>query len=719
MAGFGERLTNFVFELEQEEATSEDSDSVSSATLGNPIQEISANLKSLQSHANRFQTTVKQCKCARGVEKKYDILPATSLNLSELPISILNNFITKCPQCKKQRYEIVSCPDFLFVQLMYPITVPVDQNGMEKIMEGTKILIKNFYYLPICTVYSCGSSYKIGIKRNLEWKQIDKNLSEKKKNYTFHLIVYKKANFNDFFIFEGIKSSLQTICQFLKPLITLLPPSQLPKKVNSLTFLLHSVVMGVKPIDNNVLFGMFLRTIITKMGNLLQVVDITEKIIKILLEQLQNEGSEICNYFQIHIKLCECAGNTVKQYNILPTLNSSNFCEMIENLAQQMNQNCINCTKKRYEVIKSPKILILQAVGGCRISSSQVEFAEVIDLDFDMYFFSKVFYTCNKTHKNQILHLNNTFLGSLNGVVKFILLTGLETDEKINWLKKLVEIEKLQLEIDELKKVSENNALQFDRFVDEPRWNVNSWGCELTGTLIEFEVLSNLSSNLKEIRSTENVQLRIQNHPFAKGSLRYAFHCKLQISSSEYEALVGKLQIYSSYSKSEADRTIDDVKTILIAQYYSNIYNNFNPDKRIVYSSIKLLRLNTLWNNRQFIILEEKLNGKWVKFNNNSTYVNLKDKAQTAQAFSHFTFDHSNGNALLTDIQGVRTMFGYKFTDPAIHTPSGKSGSNLGLDGINDFFKNHKCNSICVALGLKKSPLQDDDEDVSGTKLIL
>ena len=80
-----------------------------------------------------------------------------------------------------------------------------------------------------------------------------------------------------------------------------------------------------------------------------------------------------------------------------------------------------------------------------------------------------------------------------------------------------------------------------------------------------------------------------------------------------------------------------------------------------------------------------------------------------AIAFSHFTYDVTGGYLLVCDLQGIVTTNGkgektLLLTDPAIHCSKhirfGKT--NLGLKGINRFFKKHVCNKYCSALGLKK-----------------
>jgi len=73
---------------------------------------------------------------------------------------------------------------------------------------------------------------------------------------------------------------------------------------------------------------------------------------------------------------------------------------------------------------------------------------------------------------------------------------------------------------------------------------------------------------------------------------------------------------------------------------------------------------------------------------------------KTAQAFSHFTYDASQGQILICDIQGVQGIY----TDPQIHTVNGKGfgSGNLGHTGIRAFLLRHVCNEVCRAVGLEK-----------------
>ena len=90
-----------------------------------------------------------------------------------------------------------------------------------------------------------------------------------------------------------------------------------------------------------------------------------------------------------------------------------------------------------------------------------------------------------------------------------------------------------------------------------------------------------------------------------------------------------------------------------------------------------------------------------MKFNGNDGYVNDAlgaDKgADVAAAFTHFTFDQTDGDEMCADIQGV----GLEWTDPQLHSKVREYGpGDLGGEGMKLFFESHVCNKMCNMLQL-------------------
>ena len=81
----------------------------------------------------------------------------------------------------------------------------------------------------------------------------------------------------------------------------------------------------------------------------------------------------------------------------------------------------------------------------------------------------------------------------------------------------------------------------------------------------------------------------------------------------------------------------------------------------------------------QRVTVEDFIVGRYEKFvSNNGTF----RFPGTLTAFAHFSYDHSGGELIVVDLQGVRTDNGYTLTDPAIHsTVKGDIDSDFGRDG--------------------------------------
>lgn len=95
------------------------------------------------------------------------------------------------------------------------------------------------------------------------------------------------------------------------------------------------------------------------------------------------------------------------------------------------------------------------------------------------------------------------------------------------------------------------------------------------------------------------------------------------------------------------------------------------------------------------------LEGPYIKHNNNSGFVDESHRV-TPQLFSHFTFQASQGELIVVDIQGVDDLY----TDPQIHSRSGKYGEgNLGVRGMAHFFATYVPSPLAQRLGLPAFPM--------------
>jgi len=103
-------------------------------------------------------------------------------------------------------------------------------------------------------------------------------------------------------------------------------------------------------------------------------------------------------------------------------------------------------------------------------------------------------------------------------------------------------------------------------------------------------------------------------------------------------------------------------------------------------------------------LVEPKITGEYVKFNSNTGYAD--DEFHTMQALSHYTYHASGGRHLVCDLQGGRYETCYVLTDPVVLSQKvGKFGpTDLGPDGIANFFQYHKCGKFCDPAWLTAKP---------------
>ena len=288
-----------------------------------------------------------------------------------------------------------------------------------------------------------------------------------------------------------------------------------------------------------------------------------------------------------------------------------------------------------------------------------------------------------------------------------------ELEQQVSRLKLEKEIKKKkreELRILELKKKIEDlKNGEYDE-AEDIDLDSDAHAMELTGKIQKYSVDTHRNFSLS-LDYEECATIRIAKTSFAEGTFRKAYFCKY----SGIPALaVGKILKETKREKQDCEL---DLQALLIAHHFCDKFNSLDPPKKIRYTSVFLLKLDYPFMGAFYISIEERLPGKFIKFNNNSEYVNIKEKCRTAQAFSHFTHQSSKGSLMITDVQGAKLADNsFAFTDPAIHSTRGSFGGADRKDrGMKEFFENHECNHICLELKLKKSVYQLKADDHSET----
>ena len=145
-----------------------------------------------------------------------------------------------------------------------------------------------------------------------------------------------------------------------------------------------------------------------------------------------------------------------------------------------------------------------------------------------------------------------------------------------------------------------------------------------------------------------------------------------------------------------------DMGSQAVASYLAKEFSLRYPESPIEFVQAQLLDLGESSFPFRFMALEPWIPGKYEKKTSNAGQI-AKD-SDLAQAFSHFTWDRTEGDIMVVDIQGVENTL----TDPQIHCQdTDRFGrGNLCCKGMDAFFLNHVCNDICHTLKLQAHPHQ-------------
>lgn len=218
-----------------------------------------------------------------------------------------------------------------------------------------------------------------------------------------------------------------------------------------------------------------------------------------------------------------------------------------------------------------------------------------------------------------------------------------------------------------------------------------------------------------EVRARGTYNLGLSR--ISKGSFRHCY--QLYNETGRYVAKINRTpHESSSFTKARAD-----LDTVIIGNYFAAEFNKaLSSGSLVQFLASMLLKVeekdlkdNIFCQNRYFIA-ERFMAGQYVKYNNNNGWVN-QDKSETEvfqvlQAFSHFSFQKSQGHLIVVDLQGTIKDNKILLTDPAVHGHGQGFGTyfgstNCGSRGISDFFLSHVCNKYCEKLKLDKVAISD------------
>ena len=228
--------------------------------------------------------------------------------------------------------------------------------------------------------------------------------------------------------------------------------------------------------------------------------------------------------------------------------------------------------------------------------------------------------------------------------------------------------------------------------------------------------------------------------PFSSGSSRQAFKGKVSLPLSKAGRSIVAKEFKSKSARQESHWKLDIQTKDKAAELSAKFNRDSGTDLPIHFVEMIPMRVTKhtpgilstpFCNGRvgQWVVAEPYLHGEYTKWLSNNGWVNSNiGPAISLPAFSHWTWVKSGGELLVCDLQGVcynsnewlkkfpkghyiadmiiddrskGHTWGYKLTDPAIHSPAQQYGAtDRGNIGIHDFFRTHECNSFCRKLGI-------------------
>eukprot|EP00607_Mallomonas_marina_P009750 CAMPEP_0182419184 /NCGR_PEP_ID=MMETSP1167-20130531/3590_1 /TAXON_ID=2988 /ORGANISM="Mallomonas Sp, Strain CCMP3275" /LENGTH=433 /DNA_ID=CAMNT_0024593867 /DNA_START=1279 /DNA_END=2580 /DNA_ORIENTATION=- len=260
--------------------------------------------------------------------------------------------------------------------------------------------------------------------------------------------------------------------------------------------------------------------------------------------------------------------------------------------------------------------------------------------------------------------------------------------------------------------------------------------------------------------SRDDSTVILRNRPFAQGGERNAYHMfdisisKLfddgSVAPEHYVAKESRvLEHFQQRLKFHLPMSLAQRKASEVAVHFNNLVRststmNISSTSNSLGHVISFLECvvfriedDTVPGRKRYLAAEKYIDGVFRKYNSNNGYADpsLDDSNLTAQAFSHFSYQHSlyemaadhvhsswqelhtspmsrwnidkqnckpvTDRMIVCDIQGV----GYTYTDPTVCSSEGNmfGKSDMGKRGFVSFFKSHRCNAICRRLGLDPS----------------
>jgi hypothetical protein len=221
----------------------------------------------------------------------------------------------------------------------------------------------------------------------------------------------------------------------------------------------------------------------------------------------------------------------------------------------------------------------------------------------------------------------------------------------------------------------------------------------------------------------DNAIFKIATNPFDKGAQRAAYKAREynKNNNKDFPRIINPASFDSSVIKTSLSRSTDSSSREFYEKNLSSqrcaimFAVEFSEQARakgiptIKYVDAAFGQIQNA-PGRPYFFREGLVNGEFEKYNSNTGFVEEMPSAigkvdhSAVQAFSHWTYERSGHQIMVTDCQGAYDAANKQFvlTDPAIQCKNVLrfDKTNMSEKGFDRFFQTHKCNECCKKLGL-------------------
>ena len=213
----------------------------------------------------------------------------------------------------------------------------------------------------------------------------------------------------------------------------------------------------------------------------------------------------------------------------------------------------------------------------------------------------------------------------------------------------------------------------------------------------------------------KSVEIYIQEKPFAKGSIRFAYAGLLNGNIKSVLKQSAFTDAESNSMKFLKEQIENQVISACLAKTF---FDKLKAEKSIRFIDVNMIHIVE---EGLYFCIEPFISGEFKKWMNNAGVINEDIYSCTLDAFSHWTYQITSEYLIVTDLQGmIIDNKEYILTDPAISSPDSPnrfSTTNLGQKGVKKFFETHSCNHLCKHLELKKHLYQCKTDRVMNTMM--